>query len=284
MGEKVRLGGQDEDEDDRRPHVTSEEDAESSRGAGLDFDTADIRRLATTSSSSTDGQAELYPNCTSLDIAFGSKIGDNYCDSIFNKEECGYDGGDCCECDCLQALESSISTNYSCGVNSYNCLDPSSSCFEDLYPDCVERGGTLEWIGTGACAIENNIAECGYDGGDCCECDCVGNLENRCGVNGFDCRDPSSPLECPEEVPTPSPQTLAPTVSPALMMMTEFPVSLTASPVGTTPIDTTTTEGGGGSDDSIAVEIVIGVASTVVGGVVLALVTKHCLGERGSSS
>ena len=42
--------------------------------------------------------------------------------------------------------------------------------------------------------------------------------------------------------------------------------------------------GDGGSDDSIAVEIVIGVASTVVGGVVLALVTKHCLGERASSS
>ena len=32
-----------------------------------------------------------------------------------------YDGGDCCPCTCVDG------TYYSCGVNGYNCLDPSVS-------------------------------------------------------------------------------------------------------------------------------------------------------------
>ena len=34
-----------------------------------------------------------------------------------------------------------------------------------------------------------NRAECGYDGGDCCESTCNG---VNCGENGFDCQDPDA--------------------------------------------------------------------------------------------
>ncbi|CAM9750435.1 unnamed protein product [Ectocarpus fasciculatus] len=216
----------------------------------------------------------LYPNCTWLAYYVNDSVpGDNYCNSYYNTAECGYDGGDCCECDCgtfgssldSSSSSTSSSSNYTCGVNGYVCVDPDSECFEDLYPDCVEYGGRVEWIGTGACSWGNNFEECGYDGGDCCECDCESNLENYCGVNGYDCRDPSSPSECIEEVPTPSPEEQAPT----------------SSPVEVTPA---VTSEDGDSDDTFARDIIIGVITTVVGGVALALVTKHCLGERGSSA
>eukprot|EP00903_Cladosiphon_okamuranus_P014060 g13068.t1 len=279
-------GRRNGDGDDHPTHGAAERVSES-RDEGLDaLDVVamDARQLATTSSSYSR-QAELYPNCTNLAI-YGDErsIGDNYCDQSFNTADCGWDGGDCCECDCgLQPLETSSldsSTNYTCGINKYNCLDPSSACFEDLYPDCELRGGTPQFMGNAVCYWRNNIEECGYDGGDCCECDCVSNQEDRCGVanDGFDCRDPLSPVECPE--PTPSPQTQAPTMSP--VEITASPMAQrTASPVDMTP--SVTAESDGGSDGSIAVEIVIGVVSTVVGGVALALVTKHCVGERGSS-
>ncbi|CAB1105224.1 unnamed protein product [Ectocarpus sp. CCAP 1310/34] len=226
---------------------------------------ASIRRLAI-------NFTDLYPNCTSLAYYDDSVPGDNYCNSYYNNAECGYDGGDCCECDCGTfgtSLDSSSSTsssaNFTCGANGYVCVDPASECFEDLYPDCVSRGGTLEWIGNGACYWGNNFEECGYDGGDCCECDCESTLESHCGVNGYDCADPSSPSECTEDVPTPSPQEQAPT----------------PSPVEVTPA---VSSEDGDSDDTFVRDISIGVISTVVGGVALALVTKYCLGERASSA
>lgn len=40
------------------------------------------------------------------------------CDSYSNIPECGYDGGDCCECTC-------VTSEYECGSgDGYNCLDP----------------------------------------------------------------------------------------------------------------------------------------------------------------
>jgi len=62
--------------------------------------------------------------------------------AVFNTVDCGYDGGDCCECDCgLQSSGLSTSTpsssfspsNYSCGMNGYVCVDPASECFEGTY-------------------------------------------------------------------------------------------------------------------------------------------------------
>ncbi|CAM9646391.1 unnamed protein product, partial [Scytosiphon promiscuus] len=37
-----------------------------------------------------------YPSCTGT-LAF---IGDGYCDESLNNALCGFDEGDCCECDC----------------------------------------------------------------------------------------------------------------------------------------------------------------------------------------
>lgn len=63
-----------------------------------------------------------YPDC---DVVVPGWVGDGWCDGAYgnyNTEACGYDGGDCCECDCDDdAL-------YDCGIAGYDCRDPSSSC------------------------------------------------------------------------------------------------------------------------------------------------------------
>lgn len=58
-----------------------------------------------------------------------------------------------------------------------------------LYPDCA---GFVTSIRSGLCTKENNNEECGYDGGDCCECTCVDGLEHVCGTHGFNCMDPEA--------------------------------------------------------------------------------------------
>ncbi|CAM9857794.1 unnamed protein product, partial [Ectocarpus fasciculatus] len=145
------------------------------------------------------------------------QIGDGICNPENNIEECRYDGGDCCPCDCS-------SSKHQCGSYGYNCKDHQSDC---KYPDCHDKGGIVERIGDGACDDgpdgNNNILECGYDGGDCCvggdvftisdgscddvnnnagcfydggdccECECVDDLY-CCGEKGYECLNPTS--EC----------------------------------------------------------------------------------------
>lgn len=63
-------------------------------------------------------------------------------------QECGYDGGDCCECDCV------ASSGYAC--ESFNCVDLASDCVDSMavtYPTC---SGTVNYIGDGYCDLENN--------------------------------------------------------------------------------------------------------------------------------
>ena len=52
-------------------------------------------------------------------------------------------------------------------------------------------------IGNGYCDFVNNIAECNYDGGDCCSCTCEfeGDDDYPCSADGsgFDCQDPTAP-------------------------------------------------------------------------------------------
>ena len=93
-------------------------------------------------------------------------LGNGYCDDGLNKEECFYDGGDCCgfcintltctKCECLQ------------DVGEYNVVGP-----------------TAPFIGNGFCDDALNKVECNFDAGDCCgpnvktescdECQCLHN-------------------------------------------------------------------------------------------------------------
>ncbi|CAN0273456.1 unnamed protein product, partial [Ascophyllum nodosum] len=74
------------------------------------------------------------------------------------------------------------------GSNGFNCLD--EACLDpsiaDQLPDCA---GTLLKLGDGECDGINNTPDCGYDGGDCCICTCVGSMV--C-TSGFNCIDPDA--------------------------------------------------------------------------------------------
>jgi hypothetical protein len=51
------------------------------------------------------------------------------------------------------------------------------------YPDCT---GTLNWIGDGYCDTSNNVSECGWDGGDCCNDTCSSDSAPT-GSTQYDC-------------------------------------------------------------------------------------------------
>merc|ERR550534_1384552 len=76
-------------------------------------------------------------------------VGNGFCNDDTNIAECDYDGGDCC--------------GYN--INSDNCTE--CTCFH--LETCL-AGVTHAFIGDGVCNDETNIAECDYDGGDCCGC------------------------------------------------------------------------------------------------------------------
>ena len=129
-------------------------------------------------------------------------IQDSYCDSSLNNEECGYDGGDCCRCTCRE-----FGYYSACGVYGYDCVDPDAplDCGTDSptpsptiagYPGCEGFG---YFIGDGVCDSSNNNLECGWDGGDCCRCTCIG------WCSYFDCLDPSAPTDCATDSPSSSP-------------------------------------------------------------------------------
>ncbi|CAM9148964.1 unnamed protein product [Ascophyllum nodosum] len=57
---------------------------------------------------------------------------DGFCDdSDYNRAECGYDGGDCCESTCVDG------PYFTCGEFGYDCIDP-------LYFDAVDGGSNLD--------------------------------------------------------------------------------------------------------------------------------------------
>jgi hypothetical protein len=76
-------------------------------------------------------------------------IGDSVCNDETNNAGCNYDGGDCC--------------GYN--INSEHCTE--CTCF---HQETCLSGVTHSLVGDGVCNDETNIAECDYDGGDCCHC------------------------------------------------------------------------------------------------------------------
>ncbi|CAM9103533.1 unnamed protein product [Laminaria digitata] len=133
-------------------------------------------------------------------------IADGDCDDTNNFEQCGYDGGDCCECTCVSTEAFTCGDE---GNGGFDCQDPSApiapACVDDDDDDmsasysyqmsidfssCVE-----ERIGDGDCQLQNNNEECGYDGGDCCECTCDFSIPYACDLyfDPVDCVDPHAP-------------------------------------------------------------------------------------------
>ena len=143
----------------------------------------------------TNPLAVQFPSCTgTID-----DMGDGRCDSSLNNENCGYDGGDCCECICADGPD------YSCAGNHFLCLDLASGCVDPigaLYSNCT---GDLAEFANGFCQDFNNNEDCGYDGGDCCECTCMEDSEYSCtGDHRFDCVDldaPNALYDCEETLP-----------------------------------------------------------------------------------
>ena len=130
------------------------------------------------------GARGQYDNCTYGDV---NTIRDGKCDDINNNEECLYDGGDCCECTVVTSLD------YFDPENELLCRDPNSGCVDSrvgLYPSCTD--GDIFDIGDGRCDDENNNEECGYDGGDCCDCTVKTTLEYFYAEDDRFCRDPNS--------------------------------------------------------------------------------------------
>ncbi|CAM9855248.1 unnamed protein product, partial [Laminaria digitata] len=142
-------------------------------------------------------------------------IKDGYCNDANNNADCGYDGGDCCSCTCVDDLEylcgeqeggfdcrdpdvilglSSLysgdeSPQHMCGGGGFDCLDPSAPT------DCAGCLGPGEYIGDGVCDEVTNSLECECDGGDCCRCTCVETEDYFCPESRFDCLDPDAPTD-----------------------------------------------------------------------------------------
>ena len=159
---------------------------------------------------------DVPSNCSSTPAKCAGNLDDTHnsvCDSALNNEECGYDGGDCCECTCREYGGISPSFyNFECGSEGYDCIDPDAptdcilrtdsptpSPIASAYPDC---DGPDSWIGDGYCDTSTNSLECAWDGGDCCRCTCV---ESNYRCTAFTCLDPSAPTDCATVSPTSSP-------------------------------------------------------------------------------
>ncbi|CAM9539911.1 unnamed protein product, partial [Laminaria digitata] len=160
-------------------------------------------------------------------VGYVGQIQDGYCNDANNNADCGYDGGDCCSCTCVNGLE------FPCGEQGggFDCRDP------DVPPECTLIGtsceGNLAFIQDLYCDSSLNNLECSYNGGDCCMCTCVDVVVNSsssastsaedgvffCGDNGFDyccqctcvdtedhiceeseCLNPDAPTDCETKI------------------------------------------------------------------------------------
>lgn len=132
-------------------------------GGGVDAQSDGVSAANTYSPTTTPPD---YSDCA----GYLPHVKDGYCDNANNNADCGYDGGDCCECTCVDGPSQSCGE---LGVG-YDCIDPDvpegcgitpSPAASFGYPDCT---GYIYNLQNGYCNDDLNNAECGYDGGDCC--------------------------------------------------------------------------------------------------------------------
>ena len=111
-----------------------------------------------------------------------------------NTPQCQWDAGDCCEETCVMHPDPAIRAR--CGSAGYDCKNPALVEVPPIPPGCTAKS----WrIGNGVCNKgAANVAECGWDAGDCCESTCLLNsdpeIRARCGSKGYDCQDPAGSL------------------------------------------------------------------------------------------
>lgn len=125
------------------------------------------------------GTSPTPPPTSTCNVQRPEWVGDGYCDGgSYNTDSCGYDGGDCCATSCQPG-------DYACGSNGFDCIDP-----EEVGVCDPPRAS---WVGDGYCdrSPDYNNAQCGWDGGDCCRDTCQP-ADYSCGVNGYQCLDPSN--------------------------------------------------------------------------------------------
>ena len=91
--------------------------------------------------------SEPTSNCPS-----SSLVGDNVCDDPLNNLDCNFDGGDCC----------GLRVSYDFCTN---CTCSNPDFFSNVGLKCAKPDSFNNLI----CDDENNVAECFYDGFDCCD-------------------------------------------------------------------------------------------------------------------
>lgn len=150
------------------------------------------------------------------DLSSAPRLGNDRCESAaYNIEQCGYENGDCVECNRL-VNDYTLTGDGICHGGYHNtdsCNWDAGDCanFNRDYPRChidsseflVEKAVAVPVIGDGICnsALYNN-AECGFEDGDCIFCNLlvddpskIGNgmcdggnyMSETCGLDGGDC-------------------------------------------------------------------------------------------------
>lgn len=138
-------------------------------------------------------------DCVDTDCCLESWIGDGYGDCEDQAYGCDLtcydnDGGDCAPTESCEDQGLVTCADGSCAATADDCPDTA---------DCDAAGGLGSWISDGYCDGNNNIAECDYDGGDCCPCTCVDSTDYDCATYGGTCDDcivdGDASVTCPDD-------------------------------------------------------------------------------------
>ena len=86
------------------------------------------------------------------------RLGDGYCDDIFNWDVCDFDHGDCCP-SLIEPKRTSVNTMFCEDCFCLQSYPVQDSCY------------FADFVGNGICDDLANTQACSYDGGDCCSTD-----------------------------------------------------------------------------------------------------------------